>query len=332
MKHVFVIAEAGVNHNGSLELAKRLVDEAKMAGADAVKFQVFQAQHLVSRKAAKAEYQKEATGNDETQFEMLKKLELSYENFRTLNDYCQKRNILFLSTAFDKESLDFLEALEIPVHKIPSGEVTNLPYLEQIARTGKPIIMSTGMCELGEVEQAISALKKNGAGKIILLHCNTEYPTPFSDVNLLAMRTLAETFKTDTGYSDHTQGIEVPIAATALGAAVIEKHFTLDRTMEGPDHASSLEPEELKKMIDGIRHIEAALGTGKKRPSVSEAKNIKVARKSIVAKREIKKGDIFSEENITVKRPGTGLSPMRWHDVIGRSADRDYKEDEMIEL
>ena len=328
---IYIIAEAGVNHNGSPETARALADAAKAAGADCVKFQTFRAEKLVSRGAQKAEYQKSTTGGG-SQEEMLKKLELSYDDFTALKEYCDRIGICFLSTPFDPESIDFLNTMEMPFWKIPSGEVTNYPYLRAIARTGKPVVMSTGMCSMDEIREAIRALRENGAGEIRLLHCNTEYPTPFEDVNLKAMQTLREEFGLATGFSDHTQGIEVPIAAAALGAEIIEKHFTLDRNMEGPDHKASLEPEELAAMVRAIRNIEKAVGTGKKTPSPSERKNIPVARKSIVAQRKIRAGEVLTEENLTAKRPGTGISPMRWNEVIGTKAVRDFEEDEQIEL
>lgn len=333
MEHaVYIIAEAGVNHNGSLELAKKLAKKAKEAGADAVKYQTFVAERLVKKDAQKAEYQKEMTGARESQLEMLKKVELSYDEFRELKEYCDTIGIEFLSTPFEQESIEFLDELGILTFKVPSGEVTNLPYLERIAQKGKKIIMSTGMCEVEEIEGALEVLRANGAKDVVLLHCNTEYPTPYRDVNLRAMQMLKDKFEVAVGYSDHTAGIEVPIAATALGAEVIEKHFTLDKTMEGPDHKASLEPDELKNMVEAIRNIEVALGDGVKRPSESEQKNIQVARKSIVAAVNIKKGDVFTEANLTVKRPGTGISPMRWKELLGQTATRDYVEDEMIEL
>ena len=328
---VYIIAEAGVNHNGSFELACRLADAAKEAGADCVKYQTFKSENLVSKDAQKAEYQKKTTG-DSSQQDMLKKLELSYDSFVRLKEYCDKIGICFLSTPFDFESIDFLKSLDMPFWKIPSGEVTNYPYLVALAKTGKPVVMSTGMCEMNEISDAIKVLKDNGTKDIKLLHCNTEYPTPFEDVNLTAMKTMREAFGVEVGYSDHTKGIEVPIAAVALGATIIEKHFTLDRNMEGPDHKASLEPQELKQMVRSIRNIEKAIGTGDKTPSASEKKNITIARKSIVAKKEIKAGEIFTVENITVKRPGTGISPMRWNEVLGTKAVRDFNEDEKIEL
>lgn len=328
---ILIIAEAGVNHNGSPETARRLADAAKAAGADFIKFQTFKAEKLVAHGAQKAEYQKNTTGGG-SQEEMLKKLELSYDDFAALKEYCDRIGIRFLSTPFDPESIDFLDTLEMPFWKIPSGEVTNYPYLRAIAKTGKPVVMSTGMCSLEEIREAIRALKENGAGEIRLLHCNTEYPTPFEDVNLKAMQTLREEFGLETGYSDHTQGIEVPVAAAALGAVIIEKHFTLDRNMEGPDHKASLEPDELAAMVRAIRNIEKAVGTGVKTPSPSERKNMAVARKSIVAKERIRAGETLTEGNLAAKRPGTGISPMRWNEVIGTKAVRDFEEDEQIEL
>lgn len=328
---VYIIAEAGVNHNGSFDLACRLVDAAKTAGADCIKFQTFRAQNLVSRNAGKADYQKDTTG-DGSQADMLTKLELSYDAFSRLKQYCGEVGITFLSTPFDLESAAFLDELGVPFWKIPSGEVTNLPYLEALAKTGRPVVMSTGMCEMGEIEAALRVLRENGTSDIRLLHCNTEYPTPFADVNLRAMETMRRAFGVEVGYSDHTKGIEVPIAAVALGATIIEKHFTLDRNMEGPDHKASLEPDELAAMVSAIRNIEQALGSGEKTVSPSERKNIVVARKSIVAKRAIKAGERLTEENLTVKRPGSGVSPMRWRDVLGTAAIRDFEEDEMIEV
>ena len=331
MGKTFIIAEAGDNHNGSRELAFRLIDKAVEAGADCVKFQTFVTDEVISKRAEKAEYQKAATGSDESQYQMVKKLELSFEQFRELQKYAEERGITFLSTPFDIPSVEFLDSINIPCFKIPSGEITNLPYLIKIAETGRDVIMSTGMAELNEIESAINILREHGSGDISLLHCNTEYPTPYEDVNLRAMSTLKEKFGVRVGYSDHTQGIEVPIAAVALGAEIIEKHFTLDHNMEGPDHKASLEPDELKQMVDGIRKTEKALGNGIKTASPSEKKNIQIARKSIVARRDIKKGEILTEENLAVKRPGNGISPMRWYEVIGTKAIRDFSEDEMIE-
>lgn len=333
MSRIFVIAEAGVNHNGNLEIAKKMIDAAAKAGADAVKFQTFKADSLVRKDASKAEYQKEnAADKQESQYEMLKKLELTKQMHQELMQACADKGILFLSTPFDPDSIQMLTDCGITIMKVPSGEITNYPYLKGIARTGKPVILSTGMCELEEVKAAVQVLKENGSGQITLLHCNTEYPTPMQDVNLRAMQTLREETGLPVGYSDHTQGIEVPIAAAAMGAVVIEKHFTLDRSMEGPDHKASLEPDELRAMVQAVRNIESALGDGIKRPSPSEKKNRDVVRKSIVANRDIRKGEVFTEDNLTAKRPGNGISPMHWNDVIGMAADRDYEQDEMIAI
>lgn len=328
---VYIIAEAGVNHNGNVELAKKMVDEAKSAGADCIKFQTFVSKNLASKSAGKAAYQKNTTDADESQLDMLKKLELSFAEFAALKEYCAVKEIDFLSTAFDFESVDFLESLGMETWKIPSGEITDLPYLIRIAKTGKAVILSTGMSTLREIEAALDVLNRNGAGAIILLHCTTEYPAAYAHVNLHAMATMRKAFGLPVGYSDHTQGIEISIAAAALGAVVIEKHFTLDAAMEGPDHKSSLEPDELKAMVTAVRHVEMALGNGEKRISPQEAQTLKVARKSITASRGILKGECFTAENLTVKRPGTGLSPMKWFDVIGQTADRDYEEDDLIE-
>lgn len=328
----YIIAEAGVNHNGSLELAKNLVDKAKEAGADCIKFQTFIASQIVSKNAVKADYQKKQTAKSESQHEMLKKLELSFDDFIELNNYCKEIGIEFLSTAFDFESIDFLNQLGMQVWKIPSGEITNLPYLIKIAKLNKKVILSTGMSTMREIEDAVNILKDHGASELIILHCTTEYPTPYEDVNLNAMLAIKEKFGYEVGYSDHTMGIEVPIAAVALGAKVIEKHFTLDRTMDGPDHKASLEPSELKTMVDAIRNIELSMGTGIKEPADSEKKNIAIARKSIVANRSIKKGEILTEQNLTVKRPGDGISPMKWYEIIGTKAIRDFEEDELIEI
>lgn len=332
MKKVLIIAEAGVNYNGSLELAYRMVDEAKNAGADIVKFQTAKPENVISRYAKKAEYQKKATGLEESQLDMVRKLMLKFEDFIPLKKYCEEKGIGFLSTPFELESIDFLDRLGCSVWKIPSGEITNYPYLKKIAKTGKPVIMSTGMSTLKEVDQAIRLLKRNGGGEISLLHCNTQYPTPYRDVNLRAMQTLREAFHVPVGYSDHTLGIEVSIAAAAMGAVIIEKHFTLDRGMEGPDHKASLEPGELTAMVKSIRNIEAAMGDGKKRVTESERENIWIARKSIVAKRDIAKGEQMTEENITTKRPGNGISPMEWTKVLGTRAVKDFREDELIVL
>lgn len=332
MSKIFIIAEAGVNHNGNIEIAKELVDKAAEAGADAVKFQTFKAENLVCRNAQKAKYQMETTDKGESQLDMLKKLELTHDMHECLIDYCNQRNIMFLSTPFDVESLHFLVQCNINIIKIPSGEITNYPYLKAVGQTGKRVIISSGMSTLMEVEDAIRVLKDNGSKEITVLHCNTEYPTPYADVNLKAMLTLEEELGITVGYSDHTQGIEIPIAAAALGASVIEKHFTLDKNMEGPDHKASLEPDELEAMVRAIRHIELALGSGKKEPSESEKKNIEIVRKSIVARCDIKEGDIFTEENLTTKRPGTGISPMHWDEIINRRAKKNFCEDELIEV
>lgn len=333
MNRTIIIAEAGVNHNGDMNIAHRLIDAAADAGVDYVKFQTFKTKNLVSCDAPTAEYQKSAT-NETSQFAMLKRLELSEEQHLDLIDYCRQKGVNFLSTAFDLDSIDLLNQFDLDFWKIPSGEITNYPYLVKIARTSKPVVMSTGMCDLADVKNALDVLTENGVKKedITLLHCNTQYPTPMSDVNLNAMITLADTFGVKTGYSDHTQGIEVPIAAVALGAKVIEKHFTLDRNMEGPDHKASLEPHELKAMVEAIRNIEKAIGNPEKCASASETPNKAIARKSIVAKCHIAKGELLTENNITVKRPGNGISPMRWREVIGTTATRDFAPDELIEI
>lgn len=329
---VYIIAEAGVNHNGKIELARKMVIEAKEAGADCIKFQTFVAANIVSKHALKADYQKQQTDSSESQLSMLQKLELSFSEFIELQKLCYEQGIHFLSTPFDTTSIDFLRSIDMDIWKIPSGEITNLPYLIKIAKFHKPVILSTGMCTLSEIDAAMKVLCDFGSGEITLLHCTTEYPVPFSEVNLRAMDTLRQKFHTSVGYSDHTRGIEVPIAAVAMGAEVIEKHFTLDRSMEGPDHSASLEPQELKAMVSAIRNIEQALGSGEKKPSDSEVKNMVIARKSIVASCYIVAGDYFTEENITAKRPGDGISPMRWFEVLGRKASRNYEEDEMIVL
>lgn len=329
---VLIIAEAGVNHNGNLDLALKMVDEAKRAGADIVKFQTAIPEKVISKYADKAEYQKKTTGNEESQLEMCKRIHLKLSDYDIIKKYCEEVGIEFLSTPFDLESIDYLEKLGLRLWKIPSGEITNLPYLIKIAKTGKPVIMSTGMAELNEVEEAVNVLKENGAGEITLLHCTTEYPAPFESVNLRAMNTLREKFETEVGYSDHTVGFEAAVAAAVLGASVIEKHFTLNHNMEGPDHKASLEPEEFEVMVNNIRLIEKALGDGVKQPAEAEKKNIAIARKSIVAAKDIKKGEVFTEDNITVKRPGSGISPMKWFEVLGTEAVRDFGEDELIEL
>ncbi len=332
MKKVFIIAEAGVNHNGSVEIAKQLIDIAVEAGADAVKFQTFKAEKLVSKIAEKAEYQKQATDKIESQYEMIKKLELDVNAHKELILYCNQKGIIFLSTPFDHDSIDLLNDLGLEIFKIPSGEINNLPYLRAIGKLGKKVILSTGMSDIGEIEDALDILIESGTSKenVTILHANTEYPTPMEDVNLRAMQTIAETFKISVGYSDHTLGIEVPIAAVALGSTVIEKHFTLDKVMEGPDHKASLEPHELKEMVRVIRNIEKALGSGIKKPSNSERNNISIARKSITACRQIRKGEELNSNNITIKRPGNGISPMRWDEILGTIATKDYKTDDVI--
>jgi N,N'-diacetyllegionaminate synthase len=332
MGRVFIIAEAGVNHNGDIEIAKKLIDVASEAGADAVKFQSFKAEKLVTKYAKKADYQSETTDSNESQFNMIKKLELDYDKHVELLEYCKAKNIMFLSSPFDLESIDLLSDLGMEIFKIPSGEINNLPYLRKIGETKKKVILSTGMATLGEIESALETLKENGSKEITVLHCNTEYPTPFEDVNLFAMISIQNSFSVPVGYSDHTLGIEVPIAAVALGATVIEKHFTLDKRMPGPDHKASLEPNELKEMIYAIRNIEKAMGTGIKKPSSSELKNREIARKSIVASRNIKKGETFTERNLEVKRPGNGISPMLWDKIVGKVSNRDYLQDELIEF
>lgn len=333
-KKVIIIAEAGVNHNGNFELAKKMITEAKKAGADYVKFQTAVPELVISTIAPKAEYQKETTGNDESQLEMCKAIHLPLSAYSRLKAICDKEGIGFLSTPFDLVSIDSLEELDMDFYKIPSGEITNLPYLRKIASKGRNVIMSTGMSEIPEIADAIKVLEDGGISrdKIILLHCNTEYPTPFKDVNLAAMKHLHDVFGVTVGYSDHTKGIEVPVAAVALGAQFIEKHFTLDCNMEGPDHKASLEPAQLKKMVDSIRNIEDAIGEYTKHPTQSETPNKVIARKSIVAAKDIKQGEVFSGSNITTKRPGNGISPMLWDKVIGTTAKRDFKYDELIEL
>lgn len=332
---VLIIAEAGVNHNGDILLAKKLIDAAAAAGVDYVKFQTFNSKMLVSKNAQKADYQKENTSkNNESQLVMLQKLELSKKAHFELIDYCKLKQIKFLSTGFDLDSINFLNTLNIDLFKVPSGEITNLPYLRTIGSLGKPVIISTGMADMQEIKEALNVILMAGTKKdnVTILHCNTEYPTPMRDVNLKAMLTIGKELDVNIGYSDHTLGIEVSTAAVAMGAKVIEKHFTLDKTMEGPDHKASLEPDELKDMVDAIRNIERALGNGNKVPSESEKKNKAIARKSIVANTKISKGDIFSTNNITIKRPGLGISPMKWDDVLGKTANKDYEPDDLIQL
>ncbi|MGF6995087.1 N-acetylneuraminate synthase [Paraburkholderia sp. GAS32] len=328
-----VIAEAGVNHNGSLDLAHRLVDVAAQAGADFVKFQTFRTEALVTRTAQKADYQKRTTGHTETQFEMLKKLELDENAFRELAAYAKSKGIGFLSTPFDIESAGFLTTLGVSAFKVSSGDLTNIPFLRELASMGLPIILSSGMATLGELEEAVDTCERAGVpiDKLTLLHCTTEYPAPAEEINLRAMQTIAAAFPGATfGYSDHTEGIEIPIAAVAMGAQVIEKHFTLDRTMEGPDHKASLEPAELAAMVRAIRRVGVALGDGRKRPTASELPNRQIARKSIVAARPIAKGETFTEQNLSIRRPGNGISPARWDSLIGHPAGRDYAQDELI--
>ena len=329
---VFIIAEAGVNHNGSTDLAKKLIDVAVNSGADAVKFQTFKAENLATKNAQKAKYQKDATYIKESQFAMLKKLELNIEVHKELILYCNSKKIVFLSSPFDHESIELLKSLDLEIFKIPSGEITNLPYLRHIGKLNKRIILSTGMSTIVEVKNALDVLINSGTkkDKIIVLHANTEYPTPMEDVNLRAMVTIGKELDVDFGYSDHTLGIEVDIAAVAMGASCIEKHFTLDCNMDGPDHKASLEPNQLKAMVTAIRNIEKALGSSIKKPSKSELQNIKIVRKSIVAKNKIKKGEILTEKNLSAKRPGKGLSPMKWDDIIGTKSSKDYNEDELI--
>lgn len=333
---VLIIAEAGVNHNGSVEMAKQLIDKAAESGADIIKFQTFKSEKLVSKSARQAEYQKKNIGKvtDDSQLNMLKKLELTEEAHTELISYCEKKGIKFFSTAFDLESIDYLHTLHLGLWKIPSGEITNYPYIKKIAQYGEPVILSTGMCEMTDISAAMDVLLNNGVKReqITILHCNTEYPTPYEDVNLRAMLEIKNKLGVGVGYSDHTKGIEVPIAAVALGAIVIEKHFTLDRNLPGPDHKASLEPQELNAMVSAIRHIEASLGDGRKKISESEKKNIAIARKSIVAACPIRKGTLLTEQNLTVKRPGTGISPMNWEEVIGTKAIKDFQEEDLIEL
>lgn len=335
-KHVMIIAEAGVNHNGSMENAFRLIDAAAEAGVDYIKFQTFKADKLVSGSAKKADYQIQNTRNsEESQLQMLQKLELSQEQHTQLIEYCYKKNIQFFSTAFDLDSLSYLHEVGLKMVKIPSGEITNLPYLRKAARLFRQVILSTGMTTISEIKDAVSVFTEAGIPKkdITILHCNTEYPTPMDDVNLKAMLHIQEVFGTEVGYSDHTLGIEVPIAAVALGASIIEKHFTLDKTMTGPDHKASLEPDELKAMVAAIRNLEKALsGSGIKEVSPSEQKNMAIARKSIVATKKIYKGELFTEDNIGVKRPGTGISPMKWDEVIGKVSQKDFADDELITI
>ena len=335
MKRTLIIAEAGVNHNGDIAKAKALIDKGAEAGVDYVKFQTFKAGNLVTKQAKRAAYQDKNTQDNDSQYEMLKKLELSQKDHQELIDYCVQKGVQFLSTGFDFESLEFLAGLGITIAKIPSGEITNLPYLRQVANLFPEVILSTGMAKITEIKDALKVLTDNGVSKdkITVLHCNTEYPTPMEDVNLKAMLHIQRELGVPVGYSDHTLGIEVPIAAVALGATVIEKHFTLDKTLPGPDHKASLEPEELKAMVMAIRNVEKAIGgSGLKEVSKSEVKNKPIARKSIVAATKIAQGEVFTPKNLTIKRPGTGISPMRWDEVIGKKAKQDFQEDDLIEL
>jgi N-acetylneuraminate synthase len=330
MKKIFIIAEAGVNHNGNIDLAYKLIDAAKEAGADAVKFQTFKSEKIISKKAEMADYQKKNTGKEESQIEMIKRLELTYNDFSDLKNYCDKKDILFLSTAFDCESIDFIDNL-VPMFKIPSGEINNFPYLEKIAKKNKPIILSTGMANLSDIEKALETIKKmNENIDITVLHCTTNYPCPYDEVNLKAMNTIKNAFKVKVGYSDHTLGVEIPVAAAAMGAEVIEKHFTLDKTLPGPDHKASLEPNELKDMVEKIRNIERAMGDGIKKPNTSEENIKSAARKSLVAKADIKKESILKKENFEIKRPGNGISPEFLDILIGKKLIKDIREDEIF--
>lgn len=331
-KKVTIIAEAGVNHNGDIGLAHQMIDAAKKAGADIIKFQTAKPELVISKFAEKADYQKVTTGTNESQLEMCRKIHLKFEDYVELKKHCEEVGISFLSTPFDLPSIEFLSELGCELWKIPSGEITNMPYLIKIAKTGKPVLLSTGMCTLQEIRTTVDLLKANGCGEITLLQCTTEYPAPYDEVNLNTLSTLKNEFNCSVGFSDHTKGIVVPLAAVAMGAEVIEKHFTLDKNMTGPDHKASIEPDELKALVDGIRIIELAKGSAEKNPTPSEIKNRDIARKSIVAARDIKCGEQFTEENITSKRPGNGISPMKWNEVIGKTASRDFIEDELIEI
>lgn len=332
-KSIFIIAEVGINHNGNLNTAKKLIDEAEKTGADAVKFQSFKVKRMISKNAKLANYQKKIS-QELNQFDLVKKYELSNKQQIELYDYCKKKSIMFLSSPFDSESLQLILNLGIKIIKIPSGEISNIPFLKEIGKTKKKIILSTGMSYIADIEKAIQVLTKAGTkyNNITLLHCNTEYPTPFKDVNLNAMITIKNTFKLPIGYSDHSMGIEIPIAAAVLGARVIEKHFTLNKDSEGPDHKASLEPHEFKKMVESVRNIEKAMGDGIKKPSKSELKNMKIARKSIVAAKEISQGTVFNKTNLTVKRPGNGLNPLMWDQIMGKKAIRNFKKDDLIQI
>ncbi len=329
---VCIIAEAGVNHNGSLEIAKQMALAAKNAGADIVKYQTAVPELVISKFAQKAQYQKQNTGSEESQLEMVRRLHFGFEEHRELQDYCKEIGIEYLSTPFDDDSIDFLSELDLSLFKIPSGEITNLPYLEKIGALKKPVMISTGMSTISEIQDAIDVLNTNGSGPITILHCNTQYPTPMCDANLLAMNNLKDVFSLPVGFSDHTLGYEADIAAVALGACVIEKHFTLDKNAPGPDHKASLDEHELKAMVKAIRNIEIALGSGTKHVTDSEKENIAIARKSIVAKKAVKKGDVFTRDNLSVKRPANGISPMKFYDVLGKTSKRDFEEDECIEI
>lgn len=332
VRPITIIAEIGVNHNGDINLAKKMIIEAKKCGADIVKFQTAKPEALLTKSAPKAKYQIENTGSNENQIDMIKKLILSYEEFVELDSFCKEQQTCFLSTPFDCQSIDFLNTFNMPFWKIPSGEITNYPYLVKIAKTKKKVVMSTGMSNIEEIAQALEVLKENGTQDIVLLQCNTQYPTEYTDVNLRVMQTLQKQFNVDVGYSDHTKGIEIPIAAAALGAVIIEKHFTLDCNMEGPDHKASIEPKEFAQMVTAIRNVEKAMGRAEKCVNPSERENIAIARKSIVAATDIKQGDAYSIDNLTTKRPGIGVSPMKWKEIIGKKANRDYKADELIEI
>lgn len=329
----YIIAEIGCNHNGDVNLAKQMIDEAAKCGVDAVKFQTFKADKLISKHAPKANYQKETTGEQESQLQMTRKLELSHDDYLGLKNYAEGEGLAVFSTPFDDESLDFLIQTDMPIYKISSGDLTNLPFLEKIGGLQKKVILSTGMADLEEIHTAIQVLQENGTSDIALLHCTTEYPTAFPDVNLQVLRTFQTLFPDlEIGYSDHSLGYEVPIAAVAMGAQVIEKHFTLDNDLPGPDHRASATPDILKRLVEGIRHIELALGTGDKKPVAAELANREAARKSIVAKRSIRKGEILTADNLTVKRPGNGISPMKWYEILGKESTRDFAEDDLIEL
>ncbi|NMF05475.1 N-acetylneuraminate synthase [Clostridium beijerinckii] len=332
MNSIFIIAEAGVNHNGDINIAKKMIDNAVLCGVDAIKFQTFNANNLVTKDAKQAKYQINNLEEETSQLEMLKKLELSHDQYKDLKKYCEEKNIIFLSSPFDLESIEFLDSIEMKIFKIPSSEIDNVPYLRKIAMLKKKVILSTGMSNLSDIEFALDTLRTGGTEDIVVLHCNTDYPTKMEDVNLKAMETIRNAFKTPVGYSDHTSGIEVAIAASALGATVIEKHFTLDRNMIGPDHKASLEPFELRNMVIAIRNIEIALGNGIKHQTLSEKVNSIVGRKSLVAKVHIKANEVFTEKNLCIKRPGTGVSPKNWDYVIGKKAKRDFQKDELIDL